>query len=184
MTKKWLKATMAGVAVTGILSCDWSGFGDHAETDVVLAPYFDPEVGTDHPIAFPHDVHAAEFGIDCMYCHFSAERSVSAGIPPVATCMGCHTVIAGSRNPEEVQTLRDYWERREAIPWVRVYKVSDHVRFPHMRHIAAGLDCAMCHGEVREMGVIREVNQPLTMGWCVSCHVEQGASRDCTACHY
>lgn len=138
----------------------------------------------EQPIAFPHNIHAGDYQIDCQYCHFSAERSPSAGIPPVASCMGCHTIIAGQENPQEIEKLREYWNNREAIPWVRIYKVSDHVHFPHMRHIAAGVECASCHGVVQEIGVIQELNQPLSMGWCLNCHMEQGVSRDCTVCHY
>ncbi|MFP3947183.1 MAG: cytochrome c3 family protein [Longimicrobiales bacterium] len=136
------------------------------------------------PIEFPHDVHVSEYQIDCQYCHYSAERSVDAGMPPVGTCMGCHTVVPGSENPEEVETLREYANDGEAIPWVRVYKVADHVHFPHLRHVSAGVECQTCHGEVQEMGVVEEVAQPLTMGWCVTCHEERNASRDCTVCHY
>jgi hypothetical protein len=142
---------------------------------------------TVQPIAFPHNTHAGEFQIDCQYCHFSADRSVDAGIPPVASCMGCHTVIQGRNSPEEVQKLRDYWQRGEPIPWVRIYKVADHVRFPHMRHVAAdagNLECQECHGTVEEIEVIEEVDQPLKMGWCVDCHRENDASIDCTVCHY
>ncbi|MEX1256528.1 MAG: cytochrome c3 family protein [Gemmatimonadota bacterium] len=136
------------------------------------------------PIAFPHDRHARDFQIDCQYCHFSVERSMSAGIPPVATCMGCHSFVSGSQNPDEIVKLRGYAERGEPIPWNRIYKVADHVQFPHMRHISAGVNCTACHGNVQGMGVIEQVNQPLTMGWCVNCHVALGASRDCTVCHY
>jgi hypothetical protein len=136
------------------------------------------------PIAFPHNRHASDFQIDCQYCHFSAERSMNAGIPPVATCMGCHTFVSGSQNPEEIEKLRGYAERQEAIPWNRIYKVADHVQFPHMRHINAGVNCTSCHGNVQEIGVIQAVAQPLTMGWCVNCHIASGASRDCTVCHY
>jgi len=139
---------------------------------------------TQQPIAFPHNVHVDDYQIDCQYCHYSAERSVDAGMPPVGTCMGCHTVIPGSQNPEEIETLREYYNEGEAIPWVRVYKVADHVHFPHLRHVSAGVDCTTCHGQVQEMGLVEEVAQPLSMGWCVSCHEEQGASRDCTVCHY
>ena len=143
---------------------------------------------TAQPIAFPHDIHAGseqgENRIDCQYCHFSAERSVDAGIPAVADCMGCHLVIPGQNNPEEVQKLREFWQNREPIPWVRIYKVADHVHFPHMRHVAADVQCQTCHGEVQEMEVIEEVAQPLTMGWCVSCHEDEEASTDCTVCHY
>jgi len=136
------------------------------------------------PIAFPHNVHAGDNQIDCQYCHFAAERSMRAGIPPVSTCMGCHTFVNGTQNPQEVEVLRGYSARAEPIPWNRIYKVADHVQFPHMRHIAAGVQCQNCHGQVQEIGVIQEVNQPLQMGWCVGCHIELGASRDCTACHY
>ena len=142
---------------------------------------------TVQPIAFPHNTHAGDFQIDCQYCHFSAERSVDAGIPSVASCMGCHTVVQGRNSPEEVQKLRDYWQRGEPIPWVRIYKVADHVRFPHMRHVAAdagNLECQECHGTVEEIEVIEEVDQPLKMGWCVDCHRENDASIDCTVCHY
>jgi hypothetical protein len=142
---------------------------------------------TVQPIAFPHGKHAGEFQIDCQYCHFSAERSVDAGIPPVASCMGCHSVVVGRNQPEEVQKLRDFWQRGEAIPWVRIYKVPDHVKFPHMRHVAAdagALECQECHGVVEEMEVIEEVEQPLKMGWCVDCHRQNEASVDCTVCHY
>ena len=34
------------------------------------------------------------------------------------------------------------------------------------------------------MGVIQEVEQPLTMGWCVNCHIDEQASIDCAVCHY
>ena len=36
--------------------------------------------------------------------------------------------------------LKDFWARGEPIPWVRIYKVADHVKFPHMRHVAADAD--------------------------------------------
>ena len=151
------------------------------------APPPPPAEATVQPIAFPHNTHAGDFQIDCQYCHFSAERSVDAGIPPVASCMGCHTVIQGRNNPEEVNKLRDYWNRGEPIPWVRIYKVADHVRFPHMRHVdadAGNLECQECHGTVEEIEVIQEVDQPLKMGWCVQCHRDNDASVDCTVCHY
>ena len=140
-----------------------------------------------HPIAFPHDIHAGQFQIDCQYCHFSAERSVAAGIPSVGDCMGCHMVVQGRNAPEEVAKLREYSQRGAPIPWVRVYRVSDHFHFPHMRHVnkdAGALDCTECHGEVTEIEFIEEVEQPLTMGWCVACHLEKDASRDCAVCHY
>jgi hypothetical protein len=182
MKKQWFIALVAALATLGslaLLQAQQSGGEGEPPQEAAgaLAP-------GEQPIAFPHDRHAGDFQIDCQYCHFSVERSRSAGIPPVATCMGCHTFVAGSENPGEVATLRGYWERGEAIPWARVYRVPDHVFFPHMRHVSAGLECSDCHGTVEEIGVIQQVNQPLTMGWCVNCHVDMDASRDCTVCHY
>ncbi len=179
MKTQWLIALMVGLALVGSLAFV------QAQTNGSDDPGVQQEVGASgQPIAFPHDRHTQEFQIDCQFCHFSAERSGSAGIPPVSTCMGCHTFVSGSQNPEEVELLRGYAERQEAIPWNRIYRVSSHVQFPHMRHVSAGVDCASCHGNVEEIGVIQEVAQPLTMGWCLSCHMEMGASRDCTVCHY
>lgn len=172
----------AGATLAGTLAFSGAQEEDAPPQSEAVGP-----TGT-QPIAFPHNTHAGsadgQFGIDCMYCHFSAERSVDAGIPPVGSCMGCHQIIAGRNNPDEVSRLREYWQNQEPIPWVRIYKVADHVHFPHMRHINAGLECQQCHGQVQEMGVIQEVNQTLSMGWCISCHEEQGASVDCTVCHY
>ena len=160
---------------------------DQAEVADEAAAAQDGASSSVQPIAFPHSVHAGTYQMDCMYCHFSADRSVDAGLPAVQDCMGCHTLVPGTDNADEVATLRAYAERGEAIPWVRIYKVSDHVRFPHMRHIKAGLACQQCHGDVQRMGAIEERDPAWggdNMGWCVSCHLERGARRDCTVCHY
>lgn len=139
------------------------------------------------PIQFPHNVHAGTYQMECQYCHFSAERSVDAGIPPVSTCMGCHTMIQGEARAEEINRVRQYYNDGESIPWVRIHKVADHVHFPHMRHINAGLECQECHGQIQEMDVLVEPDEAWgkgKMGWCISCHVERDVQRDCTVCHY
>jgi hypothetical protein len=179
MKKTWLLAAVTVVSALGILA--------FVQSQEEAAPPSTTAVSTIQPIAFPHNTHAGQFQLDCEYCHFSAERSMDAGIPSEATCMGCHTVIQGRNTPQEVQKLRDYWERGEAIQWVRIYKVADHVKFPHMRHVATdagNLQCQECHGEVQDMTVIEEVAQPLRMGWCIGCHRDNDVSVDCTVCHY
>ncbi len=188
--KQWILA-LAVVAVAAVTVAFVSARAQDATSpqDYASQAEYGPE---GQPVAFPHNVHAGDqdgqFQIDCMYCHFSAERSSSAGIPPVASCMGCHTIVRGQgpdgEGSPEIAKVVGFWERGEPIPWNRIYKVADHVQFPHMRHISAGVDCTACHGPVQEMGVIQQVQQPLTMGWCLTCHLEMGASRDCTICHY
>jgi len=180
MKRHWTMTAVAILAALGTLAFAQSQ-GDEAGEEASSQAAADTTI---QPIAFPHDIHAGQYRMDCQYCHYSAERSVDAGMPPVGSCMGCHQVVAGENNPQEVAKVRDYYNEGEAIPWVRVYKVADHVRFPHMRHVSAGVECQTCHGEVQEMGVVEEVNQPLEMGWCLSCHREEEANYDCTACHY
>ncbi len=139
------------------------------------------------PIAFSHKLHAGTYHLDCQYCHFSAGRSVDAGIPPVSVCVGCHRMVSGTAQPEEIKRLMEYWKQRKPIPWVRVYKIPDHTHFPHMRHIRAGLTCRQCHGQVKDTYVIDKPNPVWgghDMGWCVSCHRKMGASTDCSRCHY
>ncbi len=52
----------------------------------------------DQPVKFSHKVHAGENGIDCKYCHTTAEYSKSAGIPPPDLCMNCHVLIREGTN--------------------------------------------------------------------------------------
>ena len=182
--------TAAAVALTGLGGLafvqDQDAAPDPAEP---TAESSTTSTGSVQPIQFPHDVHAGTYQMDCLYCHFSAERSVSAGIPPVESCMGCHRLIAGATEAQqaEIAKLREYYNAGEPIPWTRIYKISDHARFPHMRHVNAGLECQECHGEVQNMGVIEERDPAWggdNMGWCITCHVERDVSRDCTVCHY
>jgi len=186
MRKHWLIGGLAGAfALAGLAFVQAQDAPDTAAAEVVEAPT------SGQPIAFPHNQHAGtqpgQNRMDCQYCHFSAERSVDAGIPPVSVCAGCHIAIPGANNPQEVQKVMQHFTERRPIPWVRIYKVADHVHFPHMRHVAAGLQCQQCHGEVQEMGVLTEKDPAWggdDMGWCVSCHRDQGASTDCAVCHY
>jgi hypothetical protein len=96
-------------------------------------------------------------------------------------------MIPGQNRADEITRVRQYYDDGESIPWVRIHKVADHVHFPHMRHINAGLECQQCHGQIQEMDVLVEPDAAWgkgKMGWCISCHLEQDVQRDCTVCHY
>lgn len=133
------------------------------------------------PIDFSHTRHVVRAGIKCQFCHAYARRGPVAGIPPVERCAGCHRSILSER--PEIERVLGYWEREEPIPWIRVHDLPDYVRFSHKAHIRAGVDCATCHGDVASMAIARQV-ESLSMGWCVDCHTEREASRDCVICHY
>jgi hypothetical protein len=132
------------------------------------------------PLAFSHKAHAGDSGIHCLYCHRYAAKSPVAGIPAVADCRACHLYI--SPDAVEIKKLMGYWERREPIPWIRVHVLPDHVYFPHMMHIRAGLACSSCHGEVAAMERVSRTAS-LKMGWCLNCHRQHKASIDCWTCH-
>jgi len=174
-----VRAKWAAWGLAGIIALGGSG---------VIAARQGPLSGgpTDQPIAFPHDKHAGNSQIPCEYCHYSVDRSVDAGIPAVQVCAGCH--IAGGAalfrgDSTGIQQLVQYWAEKRPIPWERIYKVADHVHFPHMRHIKAEVECQQCHGTVEEMPVVT-LNQELWMGWCIQCHRENQVRTDCSVCHY
>jgi hypothetical protein len=136
----------------------------------------------DQPIAFSHEIHIGKLGLECLFCHDSADKSTFAGVPAVETCMSCH--VAVMTDSPEVQKIHKYWEDEEPIPWNRVHRIRirNHVYFSHERHVKAGVDCQQCHGELKAMEKVRAVSS-LKMGWCVSCHQDNGAPTDCLICH-
>jgi hypothetical protein len=150
---------------------------------------YKPADPPEQPIAFYHNVHAGQNKIPCAYCHYTADRSVDAGIPSVQLCVGCH--VPGSSAPtalrgqaqlafpkvkgsdstwfNEGQKLVNYWKNGEGIPWVRIHKIPEHAKFPHYTHVNVGLQCQTCHGPVQEMKEMYQFSS-LRMGWCIECH--------------
>lgn len=47
----------------------------------------------EQPVPFSHRHHVGDDGIDCRYCHASVETSSTARIPPLETCMTCHSQL-------------------------------------------------------------------------------------------
>jgi cytochrome c7-like protein len=132
------------------------------------------------PIDFSHRVHAGENGIACLYCHSGAARTEMAGVPSVATCYECHRLVK-LKSPE-IAKVAEHWQSRQPMVWTRVYWLPDYVYFSHQRHVQAKLDCQECHGDVRSAARIAQ-ESPLAMGWCLNCHEQRGAPRECNTCH-
>ena len=126
----------------------------------------------DQPVKFSHKVHAGQNRTDCIYCHSSAPSSKSAGIPPVNVCMNCHLLVRnGTRSGTmEIAKVIKAFDEKTPIMWIKVYNLPDHVFFSHAQHVIAGsINCQSCHGNVRDMDVIKQVPD-LSMGWCINCH--------------
>jgi len=147
------------------------------------------------PIHFSHKIHAGDNQIDCNYCHSSARKSKTSGIPSLNVCMNCHKNISEYNGEEdlamgytkefydgEIAKLYDaagwdatnqvYTGETEPVEWSRIHNLPDFAYFNHSQHVTvAGVACQKCHGPVEEMEIL-EQHAPLTMGWCISCHRE------------
>jgi predicted CXXCH cytochrome family protein len=140
-----------------------------------------PETGPRQPIEFSHAKHAGEYQIACQYCHSGVRRGPAAYIPSVQTCMGCHQLVAATK--PEVMRVRQAWENKEPIEWMKVNRIADFVFFNHAPHIAKGVDCKVCHGDVASMEEVKPFVKLNNMTFCVDCHRENKASIDCYVCH-
>lgn len=129
------------------------------------------DVVLEQPVPFSHDHHVSAIGIDCRYCHTAVEVSSSAGMPPTATCMNCHSQI-WSDSPM-LEPVRQSYRRNEPIAWTRVHDLADFVYFDHSVHVAKGVGCVSCHGRVDRMPLVARANT-LQMEWCLACHRDPG----------
>jgi cytochrome c551/c552 len=141
---------------------------------------YEPE----QPIAFSHQVHAGQNGINCQYCHIGVEKSKHAVIPSANICMNCHKAVkegprTGTKEIAKIYAALDYnpetgeyGNNPKPIKWIKVHNLPDHVYFSHAQHVkVGGIECKTCHGEVEKMEVVKQY-APLTMGWCINCHRE------------
>jgi hypothetical protein len=128
------------------------------------APEHDP---VEQPVPFSHRHHVRDDGIDCRYCHASVEVSAFAGLPPLATCMTCHSQLFTDQ--PVLAPLVSAFQGGKALQWNRVNDVPDFVYFDHSIHISKGVGCVTCHGRVDEMPLTWRAAS-LKMQWCVACH--------------
>ncbi|HZO87790.1 MAG TPA: cytochrome c3 family protein [Chthonomonadaceae bacterium] len=137
-------------------------------TGINWSPYV-TEVGVprDQPVPFSHQHHVAGLGLDCRYCHTTVEDSSFANIPPVHTCMTCHSQIW--KDAPVLEPIRESYRTGVPVQWTRVYDLPDFVYFNHSIHVNKGIGCVTCHGPIDQMPMTRRAN-PLWMSWCLNCH--------------
>jgi mono/diheme cytochrome c family protein len=145
------------------------------------------------PIHYSHKIHAGDNQIDCNYCHSSARKSKTSGIPSLNVCMNCHKNISEYTGEEdlengytkefytkEIQKLynaigwdeenQSYTGEEKPVQWIRIHNLPDFAYFNHSQHVTVGgVECQTCHGPVEEMEIMEQF-APLTMGWCINCH--------------
>jgi hypothetical protein len=132
------------------------------------------------PIPFSHRVHIATARLECKNCHPIPEPGAFATIPETAKCMSCHGTI--KKDSPAVQKLAEFHNEGKPVPWRRVYRIPDYVDFSHKAHVAKGVTCENCHGQVRESDALRKEKET-TMAACMDCHRAREASVACNYCH-
>ena len=121
----------------------------------------------DQPVPFSHDHHVSGLGLDCRYCHATAEKSAYAGMPATEVCMGCHSQIWNTS--PLLAPVRESEASGRPLEWTRVYDLPDYVYFDHSIHVTKGIACQSCHGPVERMPLMRR-SVSLHMEWCLDCH--------------
>ena len=116
---------------------------------------------------YSHQLHVGGLKLDCRYCHTGVEISSNANIPPTETCMGCHSQILPQST--KLEYIRDSYEKDEPVQWNKVNDLPKFVYFNHSIHVAKGVGCSTCHGNIASMAVVYKT-EALYMSWCLNCH--------------
>jgi hypothetical protein len=81
--------------------------------------------------------------------------------------MNCHSQI-WSDSPY-LEPVRASFRDNKPIQWERVHDLPEYVYFNHSIHVAKGVGCSTCHGQIDNMPAVYQENT-LQMEWCLSCH--------------
>ena len=143
--------------------------------------YFTPEytrVGYQpvQPVAFSHNIHAGQLGIDCRYCHSAVEKSWYSNIPAAELCMNCHGPTKGNvlGSDPKLALVRESAASGKPIPWVQIHKLPEFVYFNHSVHVNRGISCVECHGRIDKMDEVYEAKS-FSMSFCLDCHRDPAA---------
>ncbi len=166
--RRWV----VSLAVTALLMLAAAAWGYYR--------YYPDQVGPAQPISFSHHVHATNKQLSCVMCHTGVADTPRAGIPPVETCMLCHTQVIITH--PEIRKLRDHFEHGQPVQWVRVNDLPEICFFNHQVHVNRGIDCSRCHGDVKTMDRVTLAHK-FQMGFCIQCHRDYNVSHDCLTCH-
>jgi hypothetical protein len=163
-----LRQAAVGVGVgVGLFVVGWYYYALPSYTRVGYRP--------EQPVPFSHEQHVGQLGLDCTYCHTQVFESPHANVPASRTCLNCHDPRKANVKGTSplLAPVRASSDTGKPVPWKRVHKLPEYAYFNHAVHVNKGVSCVTCHGPINEMSVVRE-DQPLSMGWCLKCHVEPG----------
>ncbi len=166
---------LAGTAWQGWSVSAWAGWQAKRKGSESAEPFAELPKSANN-----HAEHEA-LGIDCVACHFGANRSHRAGLPPLSLCAACHS--ADRPTPATPAELAEALRQPERFVWpLPAARQPDDVFFSHAAHVRlVGMGCSECHGpaDTKAGPLVR----PVTMAECMSCHEQRRANNDCLACH-
>ncbi|MCC7498261.1 MAG: cytochrome c3 family protein [Bryobacterales bacterium] len=152
------------------------------------------------PIAYSHLLHAGEMQIPCLYCHYGAQFSRHASVPPANVCMNCHrevTASLGAMHAEDALAEKEKRKPRQVVspelkklydalaldanlkpdpnktPYPIVWnRVHTLPSFVYFDHRAHVNAGVECQKCHGPVETMERVRQysDLSMGWCVNCH--------------
>jgi predicted CXXCH cytochrome family protein len=138
--------------------------------------------GPVQPIPFSHKTHVGSVKLVCADCHVEpAKFGDPVSIPDADRCLECH---AYSTEPTPtLAQLNAFTEKKQPIPWVRVFRLKDFVFFDHRYHLMNGAQCEECHGPIGTEDVVADRLKTTSMSFCQPCHVKTRALTGCNTCH-
>lgn len=138
--------------------------------------------GPAQPIPFSHKTHVGDVKLGCADCHAEpAKFGDPVSVPDAARCLDCHA-YSTAQTPTLAQ-LNSFVEKKQPIPWVRVFRLKDFVFFDHRFHLMNGAGCEDCHGPIGTEDVVADRLQTTSMSFCQPCHVKTRALTACNTCH-
>jgi hypothetical protein len=193
--------TVRGIVFFGIGLCSALAVGWIAFPDVL----YQTEA---QPLQFSHLKHTGEsVGLSCDGCHAFSSDGRFTGIPPISSCVPCHTEPTGTSANEQI-LIRDYISKNREIPWKVYSRQPDNAFFSHAFHVSlASIPCQECHGPHGQSDSLRsfQVNrisgysrdiwganisgipsepwQGMKMDRCINCHASHDRRDGCIECH-
>ncbi len=139
-----------------------------------------PHAAPVQPLPYSHKTHLA-LGLSCQGCHTNPSPGNLMTFPATSKCMQCHVAVA--KDKPAIQKLAEFAKSAQPIPWVRVYQLTVGVNWSHRKHIEAGMQCVMCHGEVSKLDAMAQTTAVTSMATCIACHQANNAPTVCQTCH-
>jgi hypothetical protein len=80
------KYVRLGAAALALAALGGGALAMYVGTPKVIMTGYQPV----QPVPYSHKLHVGDLGMDCYYCHYTADKSDHAAVPSTEICMNCH----------------------------------------------------------------------------------------------